>query len=131
MSRQSQYVKDWRQNTKKRMLYAMGSCCQLCGYNKCPDALEFHHIDPHSKKFSFGSVRANIKGWKILVEELRKCILVCSNCHKEIHAKIHDDQMLKSSFNEDWVEYKDKDDCDLPNSRTGNGIQIHKCHIRM
>lgn len=60
-----------------------GGKCVKCGYNKCLDALEFHHIDPTEKEFHLGDKR----GFSIdkLKKELDKCILVCRNCHTEIH----------------------------------------------
>jgi len=59
--------------------------CAICGYTKCDDALEFHHVNPKDKKFnlatrSFNRVNKNI------VNEINKCILLCANCHREIHA---------------------------------------------
>ena len=62
-----------------------GKCCR-CGYNKCIDALEFHHTNQNEKEFKLGS--GNTMSWKEYKAEVLKCILVCSNCHKEIHAKI-------------------------------------------
>jgi predicted transcriptional regulator len=69
------------------MEYKGGKCC-LCGYNKCKGALDFHHIDPEKKEFAIGSLRAY--RWDIVKPELDKCILVCKNCHAEIHAKMVD-----------------------------------------
>ena len=54
--------------------------------NKCIDALEFHHINPKEKELKLGS--GNTMSWKEYKMEAMKCILVCSNCHKEIHSKI-------------------------------------------
>lgn len=63
-----------------------GGKCVRCGYDKCIDALEFHHIDPTQKEFSLGQRRGlNIEA---LRAELEKCILVCSNCHVEIHYEL-------------------------------------------
>ena len=53
---------------------------------KCIDALEFHHENPKEKEFKLGS--GNTMSWKEYKEEALKCILVCSNCHKEIHNKL-------------------------------------------
>lgn len=78
-----QNVKDSRRRLKERLLYVMGSKCCICGYDKCNSALEFHHLDPNEKDFTLGAntnisfARAN--------EEIKKCILVCANCHREIH----------------------------------------------
>ena len=62
-----------------------GKCCK-CGYNKCIDALEFHHENPNEKEFKLGS--GNTMSWKEYKQEALKCILVCSNCHKEIHSQL-------------------------------------------
>ncbi len=61
----------------------LGGRCMICGYNKCLTALEFHHL--YNKKFGFSS-RGITRSWQKIKEELKKCVLVCSNCHKEIHA---------------------------------------------
>ena len=62
-----------------------GKCCK-CGYDKCMDALQFHHLDPTQKEFTFGQRRQS--SLKTLRKEVQKCILVCANCHAEIHSKI-------------------------------------------
>lgn len=65
-----------------------GGKCSRCGYDKCFNALEFHHLDPAQKEFHLGARRGlNIEA---LRKELDKCILVCRNCHTEIHS----DQIL-------------------------------------
>lgn len=85
MSRVSKNVIAWRKRSKSKMVAAMGGKCQICGYDKCEEALEFHHINPNEKEFSFGKLRANPQGVNTLIEELKKCIMLCSNCHKEVH----------------------------------------------
>ena len=71
---------------KKQAVKILGGKCLKCGYNKCIDALEFHHENPNVKEFKLGS--GNTMSWKQYKEEAMKCILVCSNCHKEIHSEI-------------------------------------------
>lgn len=61
-----------------------GGKCEICGYNKCISALEFHHLNPEEKDFGI-STDGNTRSWKRIRPELDKCILVCSNCHREIH----------------------------------------------
>jgi len=69
---------------KLLLIQELGGGCQKCGYNKNIAALEFHHIQSN-KKFNLDSrAFANYK-LDIIKEELKKCILVCSNCHQEIH----------------------------------------------
>lgn len=75
-----------RKNMKLQAIKMLGGKCSVCGYDKCVDALEFHHKNPNEKEFKLGS--ENTISWEEYKNELRKCILVCSNCHKEIHSKI-------------------------------------------
>lgn len=68
---------------KLQIISELGNCCVKCGYNKNTSALEFHHIDPDHKDFHFGNSKTtNINK---LRKEIEKCILVCANCHREIH----------------------------------------------
>ena len=75
-----------RRSMKLQAIKLLGGKCSICGYNKCVDALEFHHKDPTIKEFKLGS--GNTMSWKEYKSEALKCILVCSNCHKEIHYKL-------------------------------------------
>lgn len=86
MSRSSENVKTWRQNTKRRMVQSMGGKCVICNYDRCPEALDFHHIDPFQKDFQMGDILASPQRWTIIVAELKKCVLLCANCHRELHA---------------------------------------------
>jgi predicted HNH restriction endonuclease len=63
-----------------------GGKCIICGYNKSEAALEFHHVDPSKKEFGFKSSWINLER---LFKELDKCVLVCANCHREIHQDLH------------------------------------------
>lgn len=118
MKSSKEAVKRWRKNTKEKMVKAMGNACQCCGYNICTDALAFHHIDPNIKEIGFGAVRANPKNWTKIVEELRKCVLVCHNCHCEIHAGIRKLPVIYSKFNEefaDWRKIEEYNNCPICN----------------
>ena len=59
-----------------------GKCCE-CGYCKNYAALEFHHLDPKEKDFVWAILRR--MEWPRIIEELKKCILLCANCHRETH----------------------------------------------
>ena len=83
--RSSLAVKAWRKRTKQRIIESMGGKCCICGYNKCNESLSLHHLDPSGKEISMGSIRATPRAWAKIIEELRKCVLVCNNCHGEIH----------------------------------------------
>jgi hypothetical protein len=68
---------------KLTIIQEHGGCCTKCGYNRNISALEFHHIEPEHKDFHFSNTKTtNID--KIRAE-MGKCILVCANCHREIH----------------------------------------------
>jgi hypothetical protein len=71
-----------RNELKRRAVEALGGKCQCCGYNKCLAALEFHHLDPKIKDFEL----SQRDSWDKIEVELKKCVLLCSNCHKEAHA---------------------------------------------
>ncbi len=75
-------VTSWRRRTKIKLIEHRGGKCSKCGYDKCIDALDFHHLDPKIKEFQLGG---STKSFEKLKAESDKCILVCSNCHREIH----------------------------------------------
>lgn len=102
----AQAVKDWRKKTKLRMINSFGAACGICGYNKSAEALHFHHVNPDEKEFSLAGVRANPKKWEDIVKELRKCVLLCANCHSEVHHSNLSIPENVARFNEEYVNYK-------------------------
>jgi hypothetical protein len=68
---------------KEKALTYKGGRCSKCSYNKCKRALSFHHVDPSQKDFNIGTLRS----WGKIKTELDKCILLCMNCHHEVHDK--------------------------------------------
>lgn len=79
-----------RKELKLKAISYKGGRCTRCGYDKYEGALEFHHLDPSEKDFSI-SRNGTTKSWERVKEELDKCILVCANCHRELHAGlVHD-----------------------------------------
>lgn len=63
-----------------------GGKCSRCGYDKCNDALDFHHVDGRK---DFGISQEGLtRSWEKVKAEVDKCILVCANCHREEHAKL-------------------------------------------
>lgn len=69
--------------TKNKAIEFLGGKCKRCGYCAHPAGLEFHHLS--GKDFTIGQV-AN-KSWAVIVEELKKCELLCSICHRIEHSK--------------------------------------------
>lgn len=79
-SRYSEKVKE----LKKLMMKMKGGVCQHCGISGHPSIFDFHHVDPSSKKLRLSGVRILTEKVR---EELAKCILLCSNCHRTHHWK--------------------------------------------
>jgi len=75
-------VSEWRRRTKRKAIEYKGGKCVFCGYNKCIRSLAFHHVNSEDKEFAIS--HKNTRSWDRIKEELKKCILVCSNCHGEI-----------------------------------------------
>jgi hypothetical protein len=71
---------------KKKAVELKGGKCENCGYNRYIGALEFHHLDPTKKEIT---ISRTIQSFERLKTELEKCSLLCSNCHREEHARIN------------------------------------------
>ncbi len=72
-----------RRVVKRRLVEEAGGKCILCGYSRWLGALQFHHVEPSSKEFHLahrGHSRAIAKSRA----EMRKCALLCANCHAEV-----------------------------------------------
>jgi len=80
-----------KRKLKEKCVEYGGGKCKICGYAKYLGALDFHHLDPSTKDIAFS--RFNSTSWEknkdLLINELDKCILLCSNCHREVHGGLH------------------------------------------
>jgi len=76
-------VKKRRKKIKLMAVEYKGGKCVICTYNRCVDALEFHHEDKDGKEFGIGS-KGYTRSWESIKKELDKTVLVCANCHREI-----------------------------------------------
>lgn len=90
-SDRAEYLKravDKRRKMIRRMsLEYKGGKCSICGYKKCAKALEFHHVRTEGKDFGI-SEKGYTRSWKKVREELDKCVLICANCHRELHENL-------------------------------------------
>ncbi len=77
-----------KSDIKQQCIEYKGGKCQNCDYNKCQAALEFHHLDPNEKDFDICQMAEH--KFEFLKKELDKCICLCANCHREIHAGLID-----------------------------------------
>ena len=87
MSNPNDYLKQRERalTRKLELIKAKGGKCEICGYDKNIAALDFHHVNPENKSFELDARRLSNTSMEKLLEEADKCILVCSNCHREIH----------------------------------------------
>lgn len=78
--------------------YKQKSGCRLCGENSSSDALDFHHINPNTKVMT---VTDMVRSSSILamLEEIEKCVVICSNCHRKMHAESARKKANKKSGN--------------------------------
>ena len=96
---QREYMRKWYQNNKAKHIgyvrkrdlkiqvwfreYKKSLRCEVCGENH-PACLDFHHINPHTKKFSV-STRRDRPSMEALKAKIAKCRVLCSNCHRKEH----------------------------------------------
>lgn len=73
----------WK-DRKRKVIDLMGGKCVKCGYDRDMAALDLHHVDPSTKEYTWNRLRELC--WDKVVKEIKKCILICSNCHREIHS---------------------------------------------
>ena len=71
---------------KKDLVSVLGGKCCICGFDAYIEALDFHHIDPTTKNFGLGASNAVTKALDKQLEEAKKCVLLCANCHRGVHA---------------------------------------------
>jgi transposase len=83
----SEAVTRRRQKVKEILVRDAGGRCALCGYDRHVGALEFHHLDPADKRFSLSHM-GTARSLERARDEVRKCVLLCANCHAEVEAGV-------------------------------------------
>ena len=78
-------VAEHRRKIKRLLIAEAGGCCELCGYDRCAAALQFHHRDPARKAFHL-SLRGVTRSLAEIRVEASKCVLLCATCHAEVEA---------------------------------------------
>lgn len=82
-----------RRKYKRLLVEYKGGKCEKCGKVYRDEVFDFHHKNPNEKEFGISTFKVlNIDKLK---NEADKCILVCANCHREIHAQIVDEERNK------------------------------------
>jgi hypothetical protein len=70
---------------KLALIRIKGMHCEECGYNRNYAALEFHHSNPLAKIFQLDLRSLSNRKWEVILAEMEKCVLLCSNCRAELH----------------------------------------------
>jgi len=93
---------EWQRKARKerkiKLVEIFGGKCPFCGYNKCYKAFDFHHVDPSEKDISLATI-GFLSKWEKIIQEVKKCILVCSNCHREVHADFISQDQVETVYN--------------------------------
>jgi hypothetical protein len=79
-------VSERRRSIKKLLVDYKGGKCSGCKYKKFLGALQFHHTNPEEKDFQISG--NHCRSIEKLKKEVDKCVLLCGNCHSEVHAGI-------------------------------------------
>jgi hypothetical protein len=90
-----------RKQLRERAVAYLGGKCSICGYDKCVSAFDFHHVSAIEKDFTISS---KMSSWEMIEPELKKCVLLCCRCHREVHDGLH------PGFLEDESHYRGGDD---------------------
>lgn len=106
MMTNTQKVLNWRLRTKQRMVDAFGGKCGICEYKKYIGGLEFHHLISEEKERGVAGMIVNPAAWHKIVHELRKCVCLCSRCHREIHGEVTQLPRDIKRFDESFADYK-------------------------
>jgi len=70
---------------KLKIVKTAGGHCVICGYHKNLAALVFHHTNSQGKDFKLDMRSLSNRKIEPILREIDKCILVCANCHAELH----------------------------------------------
>lgn len=95
---------DFRQNQRTLAKEAFGNVCGCCGYDEHIDVLEFHHVDPTMKSEAVSQILH--MPWKVVVDELRKCVLLCPTCHAEVEKGHREIPNFIRRFDESYSTYE-------------------------
>ncbi len=90
-----------RYRTKMAAITYLGGKCEKCGWKGNQAVFQFHHKNPAKKNFNLGNV--SNKSWDTVKQEIKKCTLLCANCHMIEHSKRNE-----KAFLEEAQKYKGK-----------------------
>ena len=93
----SQTIRSYKR--KLELVNLLGGSCKVCKYDKNLAALEFHHRDPNGKESQLDMRTLSNRSMSYILEEVKKCDLLCSNCHREYHNPETSMEQIKKIIN--------------------------------
>jgi hypothetical protein len=94
-----------RRDKKARAVELMGGVCFECERDGPYRLFEFHHIDADTKVFGISQHGISSRTWQQIVAELEKCVMLCANCHREVHAGVRTIRSTLLGLAEDALPY--------------------------
>lgn len=86
----------WKKTQRQKINEYKDNCsCAKCGESR-NWLLDFHHIDPSKKSFQISQGEA--KGWEKIKKEIKKCVVLCSNCHRDFHYQEKENQITIQQY---------------------------------
>lgn len=121
--------KYWRIKIKERGIQSLGGKCVSCGGEFEDCCYDFHHLNPSEKEFTISQSNTNgARSWLKLRDEIKKCALLCANCHRLVHGGFVEIEN-KNYFNEDFYEW-DLCEVNAVDTKTGKVRDVnHICPI--
>lgn len=75
-----------RKKLKERYLeWKRSQWCWVCT-ETASECLDLHHLDPTQKDFEVSKLASSCGSWKKIEQEIAKCAVLCSNCHRKVHS---------------------------------------------
>lgn len=125
-------VSNYRRRRKQNLIQVLGGKCQICGFDLFADALEFHHENPEEKDYGLAS-RGTCHDIETDLNEVKKCFLLCANCHRGVHSGYYD-APAEHIFNEELAQQLINERNELsvihPNHCIDCGCEIDRHAIR-
>jgi predicted HNH restriction endonuclease len=80
-------------NNKLKVLEYFGNVCSICGFkSEVLDVFDVHHKNPKDKEIEIAYLLKTKRDFNRILDEVKKCILVCSNCHRIIHYQLRNNK---------------------------------------
>lgn len=93
-----------KKKTEWLQSFLSSRACVSCG-ETAPECLDFHHVDPSTKEGMVTEMINSLRGFDRIKEEMEKCIILCSNCHR----KVHKGTLSSTTFDNSLIKLTEED----------------------